>query len=488
MEIPVRNYHVLLVEDSPDQADLMRDYLALQPNFDLDWAQNLQSAWDFLNSSSYDVILLDYMLPDGTGLDMLEKLEENKVEIPVIMVTGQGDERVAAQTIQKGAVDYLVKGGDYFTALPALIGKVRRHADLEEEIQTSLRQIRYQSLLLENIRDAVVVWDGQGIVTYWNPAAEMMLGSQAGDCLAHPVDEVYSLRFNPPIQLQDIHKDLDKELERQIFNEQAPPIWVSSRVTCLVDDQGQLLGYMDVLRDITERKRLEYQIQAATVQLTQSARMAAIGELSSGVAHRIYNPLTSVIANSQILKQELPADSGWCEIVEDIEKAGWNAQRVVQQLLDFSRPGDAERRDLWVNETIQAALRLIGGQLETAEIKLELFLTEDLPLVHGNLRQIEDVWVNLFLLARDSQPHKIWVRTYAKEQQVVVEFFDDGRAVPPEELPKLFEPNFVSQSIGRGTGLELSICREIVRQHHGQMRASSSSRVNLFQVILPAIV
>jgi signal transduction histidine kinase len=253
-----------------------------------------------------------------------------------------------------------------------------------------------------------------------------------------------------------------------------------------------LIGYMDVSRDISERRRMETEIETAMTHLTESARLAAIGELASGVAHRIYNPLTSIIANAQILKHNNSDQLIMFESVEDIEKAGWKAQEVVRQLLDFSRPSNYSLGVLSVEDTVRKALELVGSQIEANGVNLALNFRKNSPSIFGNARQMEDLWVNLLLLARDATSdgklHFISVKTDLVGREVVVEVFDDGNPIPEEQLAHVFEPDFIGGSIGRGTGLELSICREIVRQQKGRISVKSNSEGTTFFVHFPVKV
>ncbi len=502
--------HVLVVDDNEDHARLAAEFLQMSGPFAVKMAQDMEAMWGLLAAEACDVVLLDYNLPDGTGLEALAQLAVRGHRIPVVMVTGRGDERVAAQAIQQGAIDYVVKSGDYLRMLPALVEKSVRTHQLILSAQRSLEQIRYQALLLDNVLDAVVVWNLEGQITFWNRAAERLFGGNAQERLGRPAAEFYWPAFKPPIEPPPPGTDL-VDVERRYQPQPGKEIWVSSNLTALHDPSGKLQGYMDVARDITARKQLEAQIQAAQTQLTQAARMAAIGELASGVAHQISNPLTTVIAEAQILLRALADDQAVCESAEAIEQAGWRAQGAVQRLLDFSRPASTMQETLAINETIQHALTLVGGQIESAGVMLQLELAPNLPPFHGNARQIEDLWVNLLLMARDAtangQPHRIIVRTrpikvlsplplkvgeYRPAEPwhspgTEVEVNDDGEIIPPEQLASIFEPVFTGPTAGRGTGLELSICREIVRQHRGQIRAASANgQGTTFTVILPA--
>lgn len=649
-------YRVLLVEDDPDQAELVMDFLRAAGPFKVDWAENLGALWDHLELVVHEILLIDYRLPDGTGLEALGEMRRKGYDLPVIMITGRGDERLAVQAMQLGAVDYLVKSTDYLQTLPALIQKAVRAHELQHSVRSSLEQVRYQALLLNNVRDAVVVWNTEGKITYWNPAAEALFGIAAADRLGQPVQRCYFESFSPVIRQPPTDGTSGQEIERRCRLKDGRTLWISSRVSTLRDfgDDGRLIGFMDVARDISgrrqaedqlirshadlqasaaalrqsearyravseltsdfvyalqvnpdrtfncewvtdafetvtgfdpneidwqehwlnlidpddntsaqqltlrllsgekdvrefriltkagevcwvrhyaqpvwdagesrvvriygavkdlsERKAMEAQIQSAQTRLAQAARLAAIGELASGVAHHINNPLTTIIAEAQLLLASVPQGHSGRESAEAIEQAGWRVQKTVQQLLDFSKPDAGTRQWLAVNDTISVALDLLRNRIESAGIRLEIDLAEDLPAVLGHSRQLCDLWVNLLLLAYDGangQPRTIRVLSERVSREraelsedtgflagpkgaVQVEVFDDGQPIPPAELAVLFEPNFVKAPGGRGTGIELNICYEIVRQHHGQIRVESSLQAGTtFHVRIPCEV
>jgi PAS domain S-box-containing protein len=473
---------VLLVDDDINYSSLVRDVLGFAENYSIDRAANLHEMWLLLDQNSYDALLLDYSFPDGSGLDALKKMVEQKRRLPIIIVTGRGDERVAAQAIQQGATDYLVKSPETVFELPVLINKAVRNYAYQIERIRSLEKIRYQALLLENVRDAVVVWDSMGVITYWNPAAERLYGWPAAQMIGRPSLEAYAAIFSPAPVPISAGSSSPLEVERSARTNLGETIWIGSRITELHDEYAgnPFLGYIDVTRDITMRKKAEEQIQAAQASLVESARLAALGELASGVAHQINNPLTAIIAEAQILGRQLAPDSAERESTANIEEAGWKAQQAVQDLLEFSRSSPDTQQNVSVNETIQKAVRMVGAPIQAGGGGLEIQLAENLPAVPGYAARLEDLWVNLLLLARDAvadgTPHRIFVRSNARGgEAVIVEVEDDGRVIPAHELETLFEPHFTGAVAGRGNGMEFSICREIVRQHGGQIRASSSA-------------
>lgn len=612
-------FQVLIADDDAAQTDMVWEYLRLSGIPNIQVVHNIQNLLERLDIGGVDIVLLDYRLPDGTGIQALEQMRVKGYLVPVIMVTGQGDERVAVQALQRGAVDYVLKTGDYLITLPSLIRKTVQASQLQLSIQQSLEKIRYQALLLNNVRDAVVVWDLEGRITYWNPAAEGLYGISADERVGKLVSEVYLSVFNPPIHLLGPEQTTGHYIERQYQTPTGRTIWVSSRMAVLRDARAgnQLIGYMDVShditrnkqaeqalresearyraivedyqtelicrftpdgnltfvnevycryfgmsrtqligvnllsflpeadqrlmgehlagfgprrpaatlehqvhlpngqvrwfhrtdrailnpgggifefqsmgRDITDRKQMEAQIKVAQTHLTQAARLATLGELASGVAHQINNPLTTIIADAKLLLRDVAVGQPGRESAEAIEQAGWRLLEVVQRLLEFSRPANQTLHLLSVNETIQQAIGLVGVQIQSLGINLEVKLTDDLPLARGNARQLMDVWVNLLLLARDAAgdggEHTIQICSSLANGQVQIEVEDDGTPIPANQFAEIFEPNFVGPTSGRGTGLELSICREIIRQHGGEITADTTPEGRtVFKIFLP---
>ncbi len=477
----VDSYRVLIVDDDADHAEMVAEFLKISGPFVMEWAENVNALWSRLAAKEYDIVLLDYRMPDGNGLDALVEINKRDYQVPVIMVTGQGNERVAVRAMQLGAVDYLIKGSNHLTTLPAIIQKAVRAHQLQISVQRTLEQIRYQALLLNNVRDAVVVWDTENKITYWNPAAEQLFGWGASERLGCQVEECYLNAFSPEFMIPIGDGTGAQEIERQCTTKYGEMIWVSSRVAALRDyaSGGRLTGYMDVARDITPRKNMEAQMLAAQARLSQSARLTAVGELAAGLAHHINNPLTAIIAEAQLLLQDLSADHPGREAVKIIENSGWRVQRAVQRLLDFSRPAPGTPESVAINQSIEDALALVGDPIRSIGIALQVDLAEKLPNVHGNARHFADVWVNLLLLARDAAsknpPHTIRISSFGgPTNYVTVEVFDDGVPIPTAELQNIFEPNFLRPVGGRGTGIEFSICHEIVTQYEGQFTVEST--------------
>ncbi len=486
---------VLIVDDDSNHVEMVTDLLGITSTFSVDWAVDIHSIWDHLAAHHYDIILLDYRLPDGTGLEALAEIGRRGYKVPVVMLTGQGDERIAVQAIQLGAMDYLIKNSDHLLTLPTFIEKVIR----AYQTQLSARRVeaRYRTLV-EQIPAVTYIARPDELTgpVYISPQAREIFGYAPEEWISIPV--LWARLVHPDDHARvaiDYRCFLENkapfQVEYRVITRDGDVKWVRDACVFVVDDTGHADAIQGIIIDITEQKRMEAQILAAQSRLTQSARLATLGELASGVAHQINNPLTTIIADAQLLLQALPDNHESRESAEAISQAGWRAQAVVERLLDFSRPSTTLLQPISINQTIHHALALVGARIVSSGISLNLELVENLHEVRGNARQLEDLWVNLLLLAQgamtDNQPHKISIRSkMASASTLCVEIWDNGIPISPDHLDTLFEPDFYGSATGRGTGIELSICREIVRQHAGEISAECTPESGtIFRIVFP---
>jgi len=250
-----------------------------------------------------------------------------------------------------------------------------------------------------------------------------------------------------------------------------------------LDHDRQILQAYLFEEDVTERHHLQ-------ASLAQSEKMAAVGQLAAGVAHEINNPLTAILANAQLLQRSLPArDKDLLEMVALIIQASDRATQAVRDLLDFARRERYELLPTDLNETIQRTLALIGHELGSRRISLQFDPALNLPPINASQDHLQGVWLNLLINAIDAidrGPGVISIRTINAGETVQVLVTDSGAGIPPEKISHIFEPFYTTKEPGRGTGLGLSVCHQIVTRHGGQILVSSKpDRGTTFTVILP---
>jgi two-component system NtrC family sensor kinase len=228
----------------------------------------------------------------------------------------------------------------------------------------------------------------------------------------------------------------------------------------------------EVLAERVEERTRE--LKETQAQLIQAEKLAALGELAAGIAHEINNPLHILKAYVEHMSVKVTPDNPFADFLEPMRTALEGIARLAGQLRDFSRPTSGEWKAINVNNVLMSVLRLVNKEMLHCQIDLRQNLSPDLPLISGDTRQLEQVFLNLILNARDAMPGggRLSIETYAGENAVHVRFADTGVGIRDDELSRIFEPYFTTKE-DRGTGLGLAICQRILSQHGGRISVSS---------------
>jgi two-component system NtrC family sensor kinase len=243
-------------------------------------------------------------------------------------------------------------------------------------------------------------------------------------------------------------------------------------------------------RDITERRMLED-------SLSQSEKLAALGQLAAGLAHEINNPLTAIVANIQLLMMTTESSDSRFESLALIRQASDRAVKVVGNLLNFARQEQYEFRPTDLSASLHSALELVRHQYLIAQVKVHRDLTPDLPLALVSQDHLQGVWLNLLLNARDALTARaadkkercVWVSTRQRDENLLeVTVRDNGIGIAPDQLNRIFEPFFTTKDPGKGTGLGLSTSFQVIKQHGGEILVDSEpGGGTTFSVLLPAM-
>ncbi len=246
-----------------------------------------------------------------------------------------------------------------------------------------------------------------------------------------------------------------------------------------------------------ERKRVEEALQESEKRLQEelylSSRLASIGELAAGVVHELNNPLTGIVGFSQLLLRR-STDQTVSRDLERIHNEAQRAVKVVQNLLAFARRRETKKQYSDINEILGRALELRAYELRTSNIELVVKLAPDLPKIMADFGQIQEVFLNIILNAEQAVTEanrggKLSVKTRKIRDYIEVCFTDDGPGIAAKHLGKVFDPFFTTRGEKGGTGLGLSVCHSIVREHGGRIYDKSKpGKGATFIVELPVII
>jgi hypothetical protein len=216
--------------------------------------------------------------------------------------------------------------------------------------------------------------------------------------------------------------------------------------------------------------------------------MASIGLLAAGVAHEVNTPLTGISSFTQMLLEQADPDDPRTKVLEKIERQTFRAAKIVNGLLNLARPARVDSGPVDVHAVINDVLALLDHQFRASKIQVRKDLAARPPIVEGVEYKLQQVFLNLFLNARDAMPKGGWlsVATHADGEAASIEIADTGAGIPPEHLSRIYDPFFTTKTSGLGTGLGLAITYGIVQEHSGAISCESQEgQGTRFRVTLP---
>jgi len=260
-------------------------------------------------------------------------------------------------------------------------------------------------------------------------------------------------------------------------------------INLLIAVGSQISSAIERTRLYEETRHAYENLRLTQEQLLQSEKMAAVGQLISGVAHELNNPLTAILGYSQLLGSSGEMGAQGLEYADKLYKQAQRTHRIVQNLLSFARQHKPERVPVQINQVLEDTLALREYDLRVNNIRVHLELEKALPITAADPHQLQQVFLNLVNNAVDAildhaKEGELWVKTSENETGIAIEFTDSGPGV--QEASRVFDPFYTTKPIGKGTGLGLSICYGIVTEHGGTIRVKNAPpRGASFTIELP---
>lgn len=447
-----------------------------------------------------DLAVMDIRIQGNLDGVETARLAKEKLNIPVIVLTAMADESTLQRAKLTQPFAYIIKPFEERELRTAIEIALYRHR-MEQALYE--RQQLF-STTLASIQDAVIVTDMDFHVTFLNPIAEQMLGTDLADLGNDDLRERYTLETMtgepasliqlPPNPIHVVRRD-ETRLPVDVY---VSPLKVS---------ESEQTGWVIVLHDVAERLNSERMLREQEEQLRQSQKMEAMGRLTGGIAHDFNNLLTVIMGYAKLLGEEIETidqieTSALLADVDGIHKAATRSATLTRQLLAFSRHQVMERRVVSLNQVVADMEKLIE-RLVSDDVSITVDLGAGRPVIHADPGQIEQVIMNLIVNARDAMPGggRIALTTENRElgpgdvkqrdrvspgEFVVLTVRDTGTGMSADVVEKIFEPFFTTKEHGRGTGLGLSTVYGIVAQSGGFVEVDSSpGKGSALSVFLP---
>ena len=501
---------VLIVDDEPRMCDSLEVLLSDQ-GYKTKTGHSGKEAVECLSRDSFDLVLLDIVMPDMTGHQIMDYINSLNKETLVILMTGHASVGSAVESLRKGAYDYLTKPFD-FEQLLKRVGNAIDQSRLKKEHQLvsgklELTEKRYQYLVNAS-PDIIYTLNGNGIFTFVSGAVENLLGFKSNEligehyCTVVHDDDLPSAKYHFDERRTGQRATRGEELRlKRLHNQHSRNGYLTVELKAMgiydkpVDQQDkEFRGTYGVARDITDRKRLE-------AQLLQAQKMKAIGTLAGGIAHDFNNLLMGIEGHTSLMHLDMDDDHPHYEHVTGIEDMVKRGAHLTKQLLGFARGGKYEVKPTDLKGLVEKSAEMFGRTRK--EIRIHTKCERDIWTVSVDRAQIEQVLLNLYVNAWQAMPGggDIYIRagnlvldenaarTFGARpgNYVRVSVTDTGVGMDEETQQRIFEPFFTTREVGRGTGLGLASAYGIIKNHGGIINVYSvKGQGTTFTIYLPS--
>lgn len=445
-------------------------------------------------------------LVTGRALD-----EKDQSRGHVFSFTDFTERKRSREAIEKTNIKLEERSAELILLNKQLNRQIKERKKADEELKLSEERLK---IILNSIQAGVIVVDPEThCIVDVNDAAIKMTGADRERIVGSICHKYMCLAEKGRCPITDLEQNLDNS-ERMLLTSSGKEVPILKTVVSIILSGRKHL--LESFIDISERVQAEgalkqaYQeLQDTQAQLIQSGKLASIGELASGVAHELNQPLMVIRGMAQLVRRSIGKNGlSTNELMEQLEPIERNTKRmmnIINHLSTFSRQPQSDFSSVDINKTIEESFLMLSEQLRLHNIEVKKDLDANLPKVKGEANQLEQVILNIITNARDAvadcrlniensrikkAEYKGMLEIITKKNQNFVEILirDNGGGIPAEKLEKIFDPFFTTKEVGKGTGLGLSISYGIIKDHQGEIEvAETGPEGTTFKIKLPSI-
>jgi two-component system NtrC family sensor kinase len=404
-------------------------------------------------------------------------------------------------------VEFKRKGGEKITVLLTahakrdergrIIGYEGLNIDISDRkrMERELKEANeFLSKLIESTVDGIIVTNMKGDILIFNKGAENILGYKA--------EEVVGKMNIRSIYPRGVAKEVMEKLKSPDFGgvgkltsfpiihqrKDGELIEGDLSASIIYDENGEEIASVGVFKDLRERLGIERELQKMREALLQSEKLAAMGRLTSQIAHELNNPIYGIMNTLELLRTEIPPESKRRKILELSLSETQRLAEMLRNMLSFSKPEEEKRRPVKINELVEGILLVMEKQMKEANIKMETHFDDGIPEVMASTNQMRQVMLNMLKNAKEAMPKggTLTVRTNREDNKVLIHIQDTGVGIPEEIRSKIFEAFFTTKQKVKGVGLGLSVCYGIIKGHGGEIKVESEEgKGTTFTISLP---
>jgi len=465
----------------------------------------------FISSKEGKFIDCNQALLEMVGYE--DKEEFLKIDIAKDLYVNSEDRKTFQRLIEKQGfvkdleVEFKKKNGEKITVLLTahvkrddkgrVVGYEGLNIDISERkrMERELKEANeFLTNLIESSVDGIIVTDMKGNILIFNKGAENILGYRAEEV----VGKMHIRSIYPPGVAKEVMEKLrspdyggaGKLTSFPIIHRRKDGELIEGDLSAslIYDENGREIASIGIFKDLRERLRIERELREMQQALLQSEKLAAMGRLTSQIAHELNNPIYGIMNTLELLKTEIPPESKRRRILELSLSEIQRLAEMLRNMLSFSKPEEEKRRPVKINDLLEGILLVMEKQMKESNIKVETHFDETLPEVMASTNQMRQVMLNLLKNAKEAMPKGgvLTVRTSREDRKVTVSIQDTGVGIQEEIRDKIFEAFFTTKQKVKGVGLGLSVCYGIIKDHGGDIRVESEvDKGTTFTILLP---
>jgi PAS domain S-box-containing protein len=495
-------HKILLIEDHKSDQEAFKTLVESdnQP-YDYKIAGSVSEARERLDSDKFDIVITDYLLEDGNVFDVFELLNNN---VPVIVVTGEGDEAVAVKAMKAGAYDYLIKDRElnYLQVLPVTIENAIKRKKAEERLWLLESSVA-------NANDAIIILEAEPDnlpgrrILYVNEAFTKMTGYSYEEATARTLRMLRGPKTSLSA-LDKIRSALEQfrpvRVELVNYRKDGSECWVECNIVPFTDEKGSFTHWVSVQRDITERKaaeeekeRLMKEIETMNTNLSElNSELETIGTertmslMALTVADRVRNPASMIGARCRrLLKRENTPEelkNGLTYIMEGTEKL----DQIVKDFESFLKGRQTKFTHDDLNRIIESVVMVVAKDASYKDINMSVHISSEHLRINMQRDLLRVAVFHLIKNAIEAAPRggQVKVATYKEDNEIILEVSDTGYGIPEQDVDNVFRPFFSTKEKGFGMGLPL--VKQIITEHLGVLNVKSApDRGTIFKVVFP---
>lgn len=458
--------HIAVVDDDEDDYFIIKDFIhdIDHGHFVVDWLSDYQVAIEKIKANAYDIYFVDYRLGNETGLELLQEATNLHCDHPIVLLTGKGNKAVDIKAMQSGATDYLVKSDLNSEKLERCIRYSLDRAEAIRELKA--RENKYSNLF-KGSKDAVFISDDDLFFTECNEAASLLIGLEPAELLHHSLFE-----FIPGEDQKEKIRDLLKsgkninDLELQILDHEG------ERKLCLFSVSRQNDAHPHhlihgIIHDVTNIKKAEQ----ANIQ---AQKLAANERLIRILAHEIRNPLNNITLAVDQLRVPYDDEETQKYLTGIVQRNCVRINKIITELLDLTKPLELKFEKYALQEILDESLLQATDRINLQHIKVQKNYPVSPLEIQADKSKLIIAFTNLVINAIEAMEinkGELAVSISAQPNGYNVSIRDNGKGIPEEFIPKLFEPFFTSKKNGMGLGL--AACHSIIESHRGTIAVES---------------